>query len=72
MGYHASTAERLPILETFFKRAWRQLPPSPAFWIWLAVESGSSLDAHGTHFSYTARDIYEDMLEGLQLLLPIL
>ncbi|MGI6739957.1 MAG: hypothetical protein ACOX7C_00495 [Brevefilum sp.] len=68
MGYHASTAERLPILETFFQTCLAPIAPitsildlacglNPLALPWMPM---------APTFSYTACDIYEDMLEGLQ------
>lgn len=67
MHYHASTRERLPSLETFFKETLKSIAP-----IHSIVDVASGLNPLALpwmpvadHFSYLACDIYEDMVDFL-------
>ncbi len=76
MGHHASTRERLPSLETFYTTCLAGLPPAasvldvacglnPLSIPWMGLADGAS---------YTAMDIYSDMMEflnGALALLPV-
>jgi 16S rRNA (guanine(1405)-N(7))-methyltransferase len=63
MGYHASTRERLPILEQFYAQTLADLPPArtvldlacglnPLALSWMPLAEGAEYDAY---------DVYEDM-----------
>lgn len=74
MAHHASTRERLPILDSFYERIFDGLPPvrsvldvacglNPLAAPWMRLEPGAD---------YYAFDVYADMMQFLGAALPML